>query len=93
MDVFMKRILDALNSDGNVAVKIFPRDSYAVLSYAERLATEVVSTNIVYCLTIADIECEGWRVYHAAFNKGKRNIQQGLSHCHRCDISRGMENC
>lgn len=43
MDVFMKRVLDALDSDGAVAVKIFPRESYAILSYADRLATEVVS--------------------------------------------------
>ena len=43
MDSFMSHILDVLRNDGKVAVKVFPKESYVVLSYAEKVAQEVVS--------------------------------------------------
>lgn len=42
MDTFINHVLEALRSDGSKAITIFPRESYAVISYAEKLASEVV---------------------------------------------------
>lgn len=44
MDRFMEHVLSALQTDGAVAVRVFPAPSFVVLSFAERLANEVVST-------------------------------------------------
>ncbi|KLO12724.1 hypothetical protein SCHPADRAFT_829144 [Schizopora paradoxa] len=43
MDEFMTHILTALRKDGSTAVRVFPPDSFVVLSFAERVANEVAS--------------------------------------------------
>ena len=43
MDSFMDHITETIKSDGSVAVNVFPANSYVVLSYADRVAQEVVS--------------------------------------------------
>ena len=42
MDVFMNHVLDALQTHGALAVRVFPPDSGVLLSFSDRLATEVV---------------------------------------------------
>lgn len=42
MDSFMEHILSALRNDGAIAVRVFPAPSFVVLSFAERMANEVV---------------------------------------------------
>lgn len=39
----MTHILDSLRTEGATAVRVFPPESFVVLSFAERLAMEVVS--------------------------------------------------
>ena len=46
MDRFMEHVLDALRNDGQVAVRVFPATSFVVISFAERLANEVVCIHI-----------------------------------------------
>lgn len=48
MDEFMNHVITALHKDGGSAVRIFPPESYVVLSFAERLTNEVVSNPICY---------------------------------------------
>lgn len=43
MDTFMDHILDVIRNDGTIAVNVFPKTSYVVLSYSDRVAQEVVS--------------------------------------------------
>ena len=45
MDTFMDHITETMKGDGAVAVNVFPSDSYVVLSYADRVAQEVVITS------------------------------------------------
>lgn len=44
MDEFMEHVLNSLHSDGAIAVRVFPPSSYVVLSFADRIASEVVRT-------------------------------------------------
>ena len=39
----MEHVLDALRNDGQVAVRVFPATSFVVISFAERLANEVLA--------------------------------------------------
>lgn len=43
MDEFMKHILDAVQKDGGIAIRVFPAESQVLLAFSERLAVEVVS--------------------------------------------------
>ena len=47
MDSFMDHITETIKSDGAIAVNVFPANSYVVLSYADRVAQEVVSRYIL----------------------------------------------
>ncbi|KAH8112433.1 exocyst complex component Sec10-like protein [Phellopilus nigrolimitatus] len=53
MDEFMVHVLDALRTDGATAVNVFPAASYVILSFADRLAMEVVGEYITSLLTKA----------------------------------------
>jgi recyclin-1 len=44
MDEFMGRILGALREHGARAVRVFPPEAGVLLSFADRLATELVRT-------------------------------------------------
>lgn len=52
MDEFMTHILTALHKDGSTAVRVFPPDSFVVLSFAERVANEVVNFLLFKKITI-----------------------------------------
>ncbi len=43
MDTFMNHILAVLKEQGGRAVKVFPPEANVLLSFAERIASEVVS--------------------------------------------------
>ena len=44
MDEFMNEIIAALEDHGARAIRVFPPDANVLLSFADRLANEVVST-------------------------------------------------
>ena len=44
MDDFMNHVLNAIRADGEIAMRVFPPESYVLLSFADRVATEVVSS-------------------------------------------------
>lgn len=50
MDTFISAILAILQEQGSRAVRVFPPESQVLLSFAERMASEVVS--IVLILTL-----------------------------------------
>ena len=50
MDAFISAILSILKKEGSRAVRIFPPDSNVLLSFAERIANDVVSAR-------CDAEC------------------------------------
>jgi recyclin-1 len=43
MDSFMTHVLDIVSTNGKIATRIFPPDSFALLSFADKVAVEVVS--------------------------------------------------
>ncbi|KAF8273573.1 exocyst complex component Sec10-like protein [Lactarius quietus] len=53
MDAFMGLVLDALREHGSRAVRVFPPAAGVLLSFADRIATEVVSEYIAPLLTHA----------------------------------------
>ncbi|EMD37219.1 hypothetical protein CERSUDRAFT_115114 [Gelatoporia subvermispora B] len=53
MDTFVAEVLDALTEHGSRAVRVFPPESRVILSFADRLATEVVGEYISSLLTRA----------------------------------------
>ncbi|KAI0267323.1 exocyst complex component Sec10-like protein [Gloeopeniophorella convolvens] len=53
MDAFMSFVLDALREHGSRAVRVFPPAAGVLLSFADRIATEVVSEYITPLLTHA----------------------------------------
>lgn len=76
MDKFMEHILAALKAQGLTAVSVFPAQSYVVLSFAERLAQEVVGEYITALLTKArEISNESFlRATAAAFRESWRIV-------------------
>lgn len=69
----MDHITETMKNDGTVAVNIFPAGSYVVLSYADRVAQEVVSIISYFNSTISLFA--GRRVHHAAAYQGSRNFR------------------
>lgn len=46
MDSFLGAILAILKKQGGRAVRVFPPDAHVVVSFAERVANEVVSVTV-----------------------------------------------
>lgn len=53
MDAFMQRILRALEEDGARSVRVFPPAAQVILSFADRIASELMSEYVVDLLTRA----------------------------------------
>lgn len=90
MDSFMEHVLQALRNDGTIAVGVFPPISYAVLSYADRLAQEVVSTHFAVVCARAKALLSGRRIHHAAPHQGARDLERGVLTSNRCGFQSVM---
>lgn len=49
MDDFMNHVVDTLKKHGTQAVRVFPHNSTVLLSFAERIANEVVCIDELFC--------------------------------------------
>ena len=47
MDSFMTHIIDVVSTNGTVAVRVFPPESMVILSFADKIALEVVRFTII----------------------------------------------
>ncbi|KAL5514904.1 hypothetical protein ACEPAG_2220 [Sanghuangporus baumii] len=76
MDTFMDHILNVIRNDGTIAVDVFPKKSYVVLSYADRVAQEVVGEYTTPLLTKArEVSNEAFlRATAAAFKEAWRMV-------------------
>ena len=90
MDEFMTHVLDALRTDGATAVHVFPPSSYVILSFADRLATEVVGeyitplltkgrevSNDVFLKATAATFCEAWRIVETLVQLNNEQAEPG----------------
>ena len=48
MDAFISSVLTILKDQGGRAVRVFPPDAGVLVSFAERLTNEVVSSSLTY---------------------------------------------
>ena len=53
MDEFMKYVLKAFTESGSIAVRVFPSESLTLLSFASKLATDVIAEYITPLLSRA----------------------------------------
>jgi len=53
MDEFMKYVLNAFTESGSIAVRVFPSESLTLLSFASKLATDVIAEYITPLLSRA----------------------------------------
>jgi recyclin-1 len=93
MDEFIKYVLSALTEHGSRAVRVFPPDSRVLLSFADRLAVDVVAEYIMPLLTRArEISNETFLIATAAcFKETLRmvdTIMQVASHSSSTVVTR-----
>lgn len=58
MDLFITSILAILKEEGSRAVRVFPPDANVLLSFAERVANEVVSITYLHFRASSHIHAE-----------------------------------
>ena len=94
MDAFMSGVMAVLKEQGGRAVRVFPPEATVLLSFAERLANEVVrlSQDIVRRFLCAK-GLPGRRIRRVPFDACPRVIQRDLPQSVRCNIPRSMEDC
>lgn len=91
MDSFMSHIIDVVSSNGEVAVRVFPPDSFVLQSFADKVAIEIVGRALITVLSISNLkDVTDQRVYHPSFDKSSGCVERGVSEVNRCDISRIM---
>ena len=76
MDEFIAEILAALQEHGTRAVRVFPPESHVLLSFADRLANEVVSLSVLRRVVGADMNLmTGRRIHILTPHPRARNLE------------------
>ncbi len=63
MDTFITAVLAILQEQGSRAVRVFPPDAKVLLSFAERMANEVVSIMLLFSYALLTKVHLGRRIY------------------------------
>lgn len=92
MDSFMEWVLRAISEHGARAVRIFPPPSQVLLSFADRIANEVVSAHILFLLVQPSELDIGWGICHIAPLESTRIVYRYLSQVGRCIVPRILED-
>jgi len=83
MDEFMAQILDAIHEHGSRAVRIFPPHAQVLVSFADRLANEVVRQILSHAIYLFKARL-GWRVYHFSIGASQRGLNSCISPGYCC---------
>ncbi|KAF9004655.1 exocyst complex component Sec10-domain-containing protein [Cyathus striatus] len=99
MDDFMTAILAAIDEHGSRAVRVFPPASAVILSFSERLATEVLGEYItslltraqeistdIYLKAVAATFGEAWRIVDAILQAASQRLDSGIEKIQAEDI-------